>query len=167
MDNSSPVPRVIMRSTSAESAEESSLEVILFSATSLLTSSFFSLSLKPWRLTCCGGVQGGDFSRYFSSPRGRGGRGRATWCLLRGWAINVKVKVKSPSPVWRFVTPWTVAHQALPSLEFSRQELMLRRRWMWEQAVLLSPLLSSEKAFQPSYTLTFTVPPCLAYIAHI
>ena len=31
---------------------------------------------------------------------------------------------------------------------------------MWKQAVLLSPLLSSEKDFQSSYTLTFTVPPC-------
>ena len=37
---------------------------------------------------------------------------------------------------------------------------------MWEQAVLLSPLLSCDKDFQSSYTLTFTVPPCLAYIAH-
>ena len=31
---------------------------------------------------------------------------------------------------------------------------------MWEQAVLLSPLLSSEKDFQSSCTLTFNVPPC-------
>ena len=33
-----------------------------------------------------------------------------------------KVKVKSPSPVWLFVTPWTVAHQPPPSMGFSRQE---------------------------------------------
>ena len=31
-------------------------------------------------------------------------------------------KVKSLSRVWLFVTPWTVAHQAPPSMEFSRQE---------------------------------------------
>ena len=31
-------------------------------------------------------------------------------------------KVKSLSRVWPFVTPWTVAHQAPPSMEFSRQE---------------------------------------------
>ena len=30
--------------------------------------------------------------------------------------------VKSLSHVWLFVTPWTVAHQTPPSMEFSRQE---------------------------------------------
>ena len=33
-----------------------------------------------------------------------------------------KVKVKSLSRVQHFVTPWTVAHQAPPSMGFSRQE---------------------------------------------
>ena len=33
-----------------------------------------------------------------------------------------KVKVTSLSPVQLFVTPWTVAHQAPPSVGFSRQE---------------------------------------------
>ena len=33
-----------------------------------------------------------------------------------------KVKVKSPSRVWLFATPWTAAHQAPPSIGFSRQE---------------------------------------------
>ena len=33
-----------------------------------------------------------------------------------------KVKVKSLSRVRLFVTPWTVAHQASPSMEFSRHE---------------------------------------------
>ena len=32
------------------------------------------------------------------------------------------VKVKSLSHVWFFATPWTVAHQAPPSMGFSRQE---------------------------------------------
>ena len=32
------------------------------------------------------------------------------------------MKVKSLSPVRFFATPWTVAHQALLSMEFSRQE---------------------------------------------
>ena len=31
-------------------------------------------------------------------------------------------KVKSFSPVRLFVTPWTVAYQAPPSMEFSKQE---------------------------------------------
>ena len=33
-----------------------------------------------------------------------------------------KVKVKSLSHVWLFVTPWTAAYQAPPSMGFSRQE---------------------------------------------
>ena len=33
-----------------------------------------------------------------------------------------KVKVKSLSRVWLFATPWTAAHQAPQSMEFSRQE---------------------------------------------
>ena len=37
------------------------------------------------------------------------------------WTVK-KVKVKSLSRVRLFVTPWTIAHQAPPSLGFSRQE---------------------------------------------
>ena len=37
-------------------------------------------------------------------------------------SMKVKVKVKSLSHVRLFGTPWTVAHQAPPSMEFSRQE---------------------------------------------
>ena len=36
--------------------------------------------------------------------------------------IEKKVKVKSLSHVRLFATPWTVTHQAPPSMEFSRQE---------------------------------------------
>ena len=36
--------------------------------------------------------------------------------------LKVKVKVKSLSCVWLSATPWIVAHQALPSMGFSRQE---------------------------------------------
>ena len=35
--------------------------------------------------------------------------------------IYLKVKVKSLSHVRLFATPWTVAHQAPPSMGFSRQ----------------------------------------------
>ena len=38
------------------------------------------------------------------------------------WSSRVKVKVKSLSPVQLFVTPWAIAYQASPSVEFSRQE---------------------------------------------
>ena len=36
--------------------------------------------------------------------------------------LQISVKVKLLSPVWLFATPWTIAHQALPSMGFSRQE---------------------------------------------
>ena len=36
--------------------------------------------------------------------------------------FKVKVKVKSLTLVRLFATPWTVAHQAPPSMGFSRQE---------------------------------------------
>ena len=36
--------------------------------------------------------------------------------------MKVKVKVKSLSHVQLFATPWTVAHQAPPSMGFFRQE---------------------------------------------
>ena len=35
---------------------------------------------------------------------------------------QVKVKVKSLSRIWLFVTPWTVAYQAPPSMGFPKQE---------------------------------------------
>ena len=44
-----------------------------------------------------------------------------------------KVKVKSPSHVRLLATPWTAAHQAPPSMEFSRQEY-------WSGVPLPSPL---------------------------
>ena len=37
-------------------------------------------------------------------------------------AMQEKVKVKSLSRVYFFSTPWTVAYEAPPSMEFSRQE---------------------------------------------
>ena len=42
--------------------------------------------------------------------------------LAQHCKLTVKVKVKSLSPVRLFATPWTVAHQAPPSMGFSRQE---------------------------------------------
>ena len=40
----------------------------------------------------------------------------------RIFKVKVKVKVKLLSRVRLFATPWTVAHQAPPSMGFSRQE---------------------------------------------
>ena len=42
------------------------------------------------------------------------------------YRLKVKVKVKSLSRVRPFATPWTVAHQASPSMGFSRQEYWSR-----------------------------------------
>ena len=39
---------------------------------------------------------------------------------------KVKVKMKSLTHVWLFATPWALAYQAPPSMEFSRQEY-----WSW------------------------------------
>ena len=44
--------------------------------------------------------------------------------------------MKSLSPVWLFATPWTVAYQAPPSMEYSRQEY-------WSGFLMLMPLLIS------------------------
>ena len=48
-------------------------------------------------------------------------------------AGNWKVKGKSLSRVWLFATPWTAAHQAPPSMGFSRQEC-------WSGVPLPSPI---------------------------
>ena len=45
---------------------------------------------------------------------------RSGICLKHRSLRNVKVK--SLSRVWLFATPWTVAYQAPPSMQFSRQE---------------------------------------------
>ena len=60
-----------------------------------------------------------------------------------------KVKVKSLSHVWLLATPWTAAHQAPPSMGFSRQEywsgvpspspdtwiLMANSYYVWQRAI--------------------------------
>ena len=44
------------------------------------------------------------------------------YLTLTGLLVKVKVKVKSLTRVRLFVTPWTVAYQAPPSMGFSRQK---------------------------------------------
>ena len=70
------------------------------------------------------------FSRGSSQPRNQTGLSYIAGRVFTTWAIReaylkykkMKVKVKSLSRVWLFATPWTVAHQASPSLGFSRQD---------------------------------------------
>ena len=50
-----------------------------------------------------------------------------------------KVKVKPLSHVWLLVTPWTAAHQAPPSIGFSRQEY-------WSGLPLPSPTVPNKHA---------------------
>ena len=56
-----------------------------------------------------------------------------------------KVKVKSLSRVWLFATPWTAAHQAPPSMGFSRQEY-------WSGVPLPSP---KERSVNSSGLISF------------
>ena len=44
-----------------------------------------------------------------------------------------KVKVKLPSHVWLPVAPWTIAHQAPPSMGFSRQEYWSGFPFPWDR----------------------------------
>ena len=58
-----------------------------------------------------------------------------------------KLKVKSLSHVWLFTTPWTAAHQAPLSMEFSRQEY-------WSGVPLPSPwICTAAKSLQSCPTL--------------
>ena len=56
------------------------------------------------------------------SPWDSPGKNTGVGCHFLLQCMKVKVKVKSLSRVWLFVTPWTAAYQAPPSMGFSRQE---------------------------------------------
>ena len=61
---------------------------------------------------------------------------------------NLKVKVKSFSRVWLFATPWTLAYETPPSMEFSRQE-------NWSGLPFPSPMHESEsEVIQSCLTLS-------------
>ena len=47
-------------------------------------------------------------------------RGKERRDELEDWSSHMKVKVKLFSHVQLFATPWTVAHQAPPTIGFSR-----------------------------------------------
>ena len=77
-------------------------------------------SCQSCRLTLCNPIDG--------SPPGSSVPGILQARILEQVAIPFssawkwKVKVKSFSRVWLLATPWTVAHQAPPSMGFPRQE---------------------------------------------
>ena len=62
---------------------------------------------------------------------------------LNGFALIIlEVKVKLLSHVRLFVTPWTVAHQAPSSMEFSRQEY-------WSRLPFSSPGVLPDSGIEP------------------
>ena len=67
-----------------------------------------------------------------------------------------KVKVKSLSRVWLLATPWTAAHQAPPSMGFSRQEYWSRVRLLLPtRLAIIEKIKSIDKdgeESEPSYT---------------
>ena len=67
-------------------------------------------------------------------------------CFSNAW--KWKVKVKSLSRVRLLATPWTAAHQALPSMRFSRQEY-------WSGVPLPSPYTCN------SYNIVYQLRYCL------
>ena len=72
--------------------------------------------MTSWSTLASGGGAFADTGTHVWSPR------RTTFCKLWPDSRKKEKKVKSISCVRLFVTPWTVAHQAPPSMEFSRQE---------------------------------------------
>ena len=62
-----------------------------------------------------------------------------------GKTLKVKVKVKSLSSVHLFATPWTLAHQAPPSMGFSRQEY-------WSGLPFSQTFLSGVLCTMPAFT---------------
>ena len=68
------------------------------------------------------------------------GKNTGVGCHFLLQCVRVKVKVKSLSRVRLSATPWTVAHQAPPSMGFSRQEY-------WSGVPLPSPNISVSGVF--------------------
>ena len=68
-----------------------------------------------------------------------------------------KVKVKSLSRVWLLATPWTAAHQAPPSMGFSRQEY-------WSGVPLPSPIRADNLAINSCFCHLLAVWPCRSHL---
>ena len=77
-----------------------------------------------------------DGSPPGSHPWDSPGKNTGVGCYILLQCMKVKVKVKSLSRVRLFATPWTAAHQAPPSVGFSRQEY-------WSGVSLPSPTTGS------------------------
>ena len=101
-------------------------------------------------------------SQLFHSPLSPSRDSFVPLCFLpEGWYhLHIWKKAKSLSRVQRFVIPWTVAHQALPSLGFSRQE-------HWSGLSFPSPVHDSEKSkWSRSRHCFICVPKCLTNLKY-
>ena len=88
--------------------------------------------------------------RPWDSP----GKNTGVGCHFLLQCMKVKVKVKSLSHVWLLATPWTAAHQAPPSMGFSRQEY-------WNGFPFSSPV------FLPYVGLNLGLPCCRQTLYHL
>ena len=113
-----------------------------------------------------------SFSRGAPQPRDRTQVSRIAGRRFNLWATREALKVKSLSRVWLFVTPWTIACQASPSMGFSRQEYWsglpfpshiacgIKFKFLcWpERSAYLSSIMSSHLFMGPILQPYWTVP---------
>ena len=84
---------------------------------------FLKLQQKILWLLCYQDLQPlGQPSSMDSFDKHKRRKGRYMLGTGKKWEKRKEKKVKLLSRVWLFATPWTVAYQAPPSMEFSRQE---------------------------------------------
>ena len=83
---------------------------------------FCERSTEPLNVLPCQHTSAGSSSAHFPSGSLFSNHAVFTVSLPRSRLPWVSEWVKLLSRVWLFVTPWTVAHQAPPSMGFSRQE---------------------------------------------
>ena len=69
--------------------------------------------------------------------------------------VGQKVKVRSLSHAQLFATPWTVAHQAPPSMEFSRQEYWSGLHFLLQMGGRVGSYTQEEPFLLPSLVLGF------------
>lgn len=115
MVNFSLVPRVIMRWSRTEPAEEESplsrgefsLVTILFPATALLTLSLFPSGPQPWRFAWLGRTPGWQLSRCFSSQQGWRWEWESPAMLTEG----MNLETGGFAVFWQRLSPWPKSGQ--------------------------------------------------------
>ena len=71
--------------------------------------------------------------------------------ILQAVTLKAKVKVKLLSRVRLFATPWTIAYQAPPSMEFSRREYQSGLHFLPLQADALPSEPPGKPLLKPSF----------------